>query len=391
MNDYPNRNLQTTYSDKQIQGQMRIWKTQLAKQYEVINLDDRDLRLAAGDFTHRKGKGRARALRKLKTMLSNIEPMPLPSTVDHNAPIALWRTLVPQASPFDSSNPQLLQDCVTVGYMAVTQSGIMRSGVWGLVIPDHALGRALHRSLAIKDPQRFVIEAHDTLLRLRVSAVLRNDKIDAKHVFHVRAGDGAFRCHLNSGTLGTDECPWVFAHTWLNEGLLTERQIILAEDGRPGEQLGESWLLPAALRPHFIGISGQSKRIGKAIPFDCRSIVPMPNVVASQFLKTLSQSDAIWCEYGTSGVGRQLLDIDLDTGHPDRMVTVAHLRVANTSQIEVIHTALDLYKESGGLQDKQLENFAEAMAIASTIPGGKHDDILFDAALARSWTQAVAS
>lgn len=381
--DYPGRTLRATYPDKHIQGQMRIWKEHLADLYLPLDPDNRTLRRTAGDFTNRKGIGRTRALRKLNAMLSpGAEPMPLPFSVDKSVPIALWRTLVPQESPFESDDPQLRQDCVAVGYIAVTKKGIVRAGVWGLVIPDHALGRALHRS-AMKNPRSIVIDAHNTLLRLRVSAVVQDGKIDPDHIFHVRAGDGAFRCHLNSGTQGTEESPWVFAHTWLNEQQMFERQIILAEDGKPGEQLGESWLLPTALRPYFTGVAGQGQRIGKAVPFDCRNKVPMPIELARCFIEMLSKADVIWCEYGTSGMGHYLKGVDCETD-PDQMVTVSHLRVANTSQIELIHTALDIYTEDGKLAESQLKNFVDTMSIASTIPGGKHDDILFNAALKRA-------
>jgi hypothetical protein len=38
------------------------------------------------------------------------------------------------------------------------------------------------------------------------------------------------------------------AATWIAEDMVHERQVLLADDGIPGERLGDGWLLPRPLR-----------------------------------------------------------------------------------------------------------------------------------------------
>jgi hypothetical protein len=81
--------------------------------------------------------------------------------------------------------------------------------------------------------------------------------------FLVRAGSGGFICELTMGpAVSIDEEPRVplsafsgremgvsaRAVTWIAEDMVREQQVLLADDGMPGERLGDGWLMPGPLR-----------------------------------------------------------------------------------------------------------------------------------------------
>jgi hypothetical protein len=123
-------------------------------------------------------------------------------------------------------------------------------------------------------PDAIIAEAHHNVLRLR-QGQLEQFELTAQRVaasggfrmtlggqFLVRAGSGGFVCELTLGPeVGVDDEPVPFsalpgrevsvqarAATWIAEDMLHERQLLLADDGMPGERLGDGWLLPRPLR-----------------------------------------------------------------------------------------------------------------------------------------------
>jgi hypothetical protein len=179
--------------------------------------------------------------------------------LDGEHPLAVWSILKPRDAVTVDAAPEsgLAQDCVTVNYML---AGMLPStappggrmvglceGLWTLEVPDHALGRAIERSGLL--PDALIAEAHHQLLRLRADVVIRDRCFDGAQRFLVKAGAGGFVCSLRPGeevSLGRLTVS-VRADTWLAEDMLHDDQVLLAEDGKPGERLGDCWLVPAPL------------------------------------------------------------------------------------------------------------------------------------------------
>jgi hypothetical protein len=141
--------------------------------------------------------------------------------------------------------------CVTANYLYVgVLDGVphQAEGLWTLEIPDHALGRLLHRSPA--DPMASVMAAHHAALRLRYADVFQGDRLDGDYSFLVPAGPGAFICTMVHGEDTSQQdglSVHVRAHTWLSDDMLRDDQTPL-DNGLPGDRMGDSWLLPAPLR-----------------------------------------------------------------------------------------------------------------------------------------------
>jgi hypothetical protein len=55
------------------------------------------------------------------------------------------------------------------------------------------------------------------------------------------------------------------AHTWLSDDMLKDEQIVLAEDGLPGDRLGDGLLLPAPLR-RYLPVGEQKAAIASWAP-----------------------------------------------------------------------------------------------------------------------------
>jgi hypothetical protein len=134
---------------------------------------------------------------------------------------------------------------IVVGRLAGVRWGY---GLWTLEIPDHALGRLLHRSA--DNPAGSIAVAHHAALRLRHEDVIRNGEVDRDFQFLLPAGPGAFVCSLVAGediSRGYAPMLGVRAHTWLSDDMLRDDQTPLIDDGTPGSRLGDDWLLPAPL------------------------------------------------------------------------------------------------------------------------------------------------
>jgi hypothetical protein len=116
-------------------------------------------------------------------------------------------------------------------------------------------------------PDAIIAEAHHNVLRLR------HDQLQPTEMTVLPVtSSGGFRMTLGSQflvrelTLGPDvsidEEPRVLfsalsgrelgvcarAVTWIAEDMVREQQVLLADDGMPGERLGDGWLMPRPLR-----------------------------------------------------------------------------------------------------------------------------------------------
>jgi hypothetical protein len=281
-----------TYANAEIRGRLRLWKEQLARQYRTFDSAYRDkdglkarLHPIVADFVNRSSpQGRRRAFVKLARAFGpavTLEGLRL----DGAYPMAVWSILKPRESvtagaPAESG---LAQDCVTVNCLLagrlpnVDGPGIpgpaTADGLWSLEIPDHALGRAIERSGG-RLPDAIIAEAHHNVLRLRqdqlthtmltVRPVASSDGVLVRlgGEFLVRAGDGGFICELILGPDGSSDDPpaplsafanseltiYARANTWISEDMLRPGQVLLVDEGAPGQRLGEGWLLPRSLR-----------------------------------------------------------------------------------------------------------------------------------------------
>lgn len=382
--------MKATYADAATRGRMRAWKEQLAELFAPLEFApvSETVRGVAADYI-RKGtaKGQRRALKKLQTMFGKGAVLQAHRLREAGNPYALWRYIAPKGTMFpETQDKQLLQDCVAVGYICVTGKGVTRNGLWGLIVPDHALGRAIHRSDEIS-PQKIVETAHSNLLRLRVGAVLPTGKVDAEHRFNLGSDGGCFISHLDY-TPDVSARPWVFAHTWVSNSMVAEQQIVLTEDGLPGEQLGDQWLLPKQLldinaKPH------QREFGGKLRPLDMRGRKFTPEQ-AMHLVEELARCDVVWCDYGDDHGGQYLKGEERVHGHEDddsTDIAVAWLRVANTTTIELLTAALDLHDKG----EVSKESLALSLTVAGTVPGGLHDDKLFDAAMQRAMGMLIGN
>jgi len=251
-----------TYSDSEVRGRMRAWKVDLVRkavQFEQV-YDARDTTLLpAIEAFARKGTlvGRQRAFKKLRRMLG--AGAILEGVRFQPDPIAVFSIIKPRDSialnaPIESG---MAQDCVTVNYILVghmpdDRPGLRKIGVcegfWTLEVPDHAIGRCIHRTRAL--PDKIIRECHLNLLRMNPRLVMGgNNRVELETRFNVRAGPGGFVCTFRVGeeVSRREYMARVRADTWIAEEDRDD-QALLTGNGHPGHRLVDSWLMPAPLR-----------------------------------------------------------------------------------------------------------------------------------------------
>jgi hypothetical protein len=227
-------------------GRLRVWWGSTARRHARLEavLDGRAFAAAARDYTHKAGRGRARALAKLKVLLAEAH------FEEVAAGHALWSYLHPRDSvvcPNPGVGPAELQDCVCVNFIAIGQTWdharekVTRgrgTGLWSFEACAHALGRALQRDAAA-DLDAMLLAAHHAALAAAPRAA----------AFLLPAGSGAFVCSLRAGpdTSTGKDCFWVVGHTWLHSDQLTDDQTFAAA-APPRLALGAALLRPLALR-----------------------------------------------------------------------------------------------------------------------------------------------
>lgn len=253
-----------TYANAAIRGQMRQWKEKLADDYRTFDraFCSADLGLITTDFVRRGSeKGRQRAFEKIRKAFGPgvaLEGL----RIDGKHPLAIWSILRPRHAVIMDAAPEsgLMQDCVTVNYIAVgnlpwlpSDGASKAEGLWTLEVPDHALGRAIERSGLL--PTAIIQEAHLNLLALPIELLATTtDSAGALHItprFLVKAGAGGFAAQIIIGediSLGGAFMINARADTWLADDMLHDDQMLLVDDGRPGYRLGDGWLMPAPFR-----------------------------------------------------------------------------------------------------------------------------------------------
>jgi hypothetical protein len=258
---------QVNYGNAEVRGQLRAWKQKLARDYTAFESTFRrfgkggDLGPLLFDMIRCGRIGRQRAFEKINRALGPGAKLETKHLDDKSA-LAVWSIFCPRSPVWcatsgtapDAAQMGLSQNCVTVNYIAAGAMpwGVgLEQGLWTLGVPDHALGRAIERSRFLH-PGAIIREAHVNLLNLPAQTIaLNNGNIETERGFFVKAGAGAFRCEmqggpdkLNNGELGF----FAFTRTWIDAARLHEDQVPLHEKGKPGNRLGDTWLLPHPLR-----------------------------------------------------------------------------------------------------------------------------------------------
>jgi hypothetical protein len=244
--------LGVAYGNAEVRGQLRAWKKELAVNYRrmEVALASAEMREALGGFVCKAGKGQQRAFAHIKRLVS-------PSCVleavrmDRKFPLSAWSILKPANSvtlnaPVESGR---MQHCVLVNYLLLGRlpgRDDVAEGLWGLEVPDHALGRCIERSRL--PPGQIVREAHRNLLALDAQTFVHGLRGGVQ--IYVPAGPGGFVCDLTVAadqSLHDEADIRLFANTWLSDDHHVPNHVIrprMATDKR----LGDSVLLPPPLR-----------------------------------------------------------------------------------------------------------------------------------------------
>jgi hypothetical protein len=250
-----------TYSDSEVRGRMREWKKELVRKcniFEKVYENREEVLLPVIAAFARKGsmKGKDRAFRHLRKLLG---PGAILEGVRYfPEPLAVFSILKPRDSIIIDAPVETgpMQDCVAVNYILAghlpsenhwKKIGVSE-GFWTLEVPDHAIGRAIHRTREL--PDKLIRECHLNLLRLPPRLVQpKADHFNNQVRFNVRAGAGGFVCTFRVGeeVSRREYMARVRADTWIAEENRDD-QALLTGTGHPGNRLVDSWLTPAPLR-----------------------------------------------------------------------------------------------------------------------------------------------
>lgn len=249
------------YGDAETRGKLRAWKKRLAANYAIFDKAFQAMQSGGpnavrllGDMVKGTKLTRDRAFRTIEKSFG-------PGVTREREPLArgsaaLWSILKPRDSVTVAPSPNtsasekasLAQDCVTVEYVLLgTNDGLVCAGLWTLEVPDHALGRAVERS-GLLQPGTIIREAHQNLLALPADIKNIDDRNGGNYI---KAGAGCFPFYITVAediSAGSAYSASVKVNTWLDEDQMFEDQVILSEKGKPGETLGDSWLMPHPLR-----------------------------------------------------------------------------------------------------------------------------------------------
>jgi hypothetical protein len=200
----------------------------------------------------KKNEGRRRALAKLKAMLSGAR---FEYAKLDNPPLALWACLdwhtpdVAQLPEPEAVPMTLQQSCAVIDYLAVglfENNDVLSTGMWSLVITQHALGRLIQRAPRA-DVTAALFEAHNAALNAPIPT-------DGNEML-LPAGEGVFVETLIPHRLDPDapdqdlDALWAHIHlwTWLHADQLRDDQRPVG-CGAPGARLGDFLLLPPPVR-----------------------------------------------------------------------------------------------------------------------------------------------
>jgi len=258
---------------------MRTWKVELKRRCDLFerNYERRQevlLPVIAG-FVRKRSVGQQRAFKKLRQLLG--PGAYLEGVRFHPIPIAVFSMLRPRDSitidaPVDTG---LMQDCVTMNYIlagelpedrtSLTKVGVAE-GYWTLEIPDHAIGRCIHRTGEL--PDKIIYECHHNILKLNPGLVMDGENHfnnDAR--FNVRAGPGGFVCTFRVGeeVSRKEYMARVRADTWIPEED-GGHQGLLVGHGEPGHRLVDNWLVPAPMRRLYREGAGIKLEVHTSMP-----------------------------------------------------------------------------------------------------------------------------
>jgi hypothetical protein len=243
-------------------GQLRAWKAKATARFGgEADQADYETNALIEEFVRRSSrKGRARVFEKIRRRFAGRGVLEGVRLDRH--PIAVWSVVRPYGSINITKNrpPRLAQDCAVVDYLMVGMfpspdgkitAGI-RTGLWTLEVPDHALGRLLDRSPGA-DLDEVLFDAHHAALSARLDDDQVRAALDDRHArsFMLPAGDGVFRCEIIRAEDASQDLALqvhLFAHTWLHDDQLYDDQVPVLVAGTEGNRLGQSVLLPAPLR-----------------------------------------------------------------------------------------------------------------------------------------------
>lgn len=186
-------------------------------------------------------------------------------------------------APIDTG---LMQDCVSLNYIL---AGILppskadadpdqlmigvAEGSWTLEVPDHAIGRCIHRTGLL--PDAIIREAHHNLLRMNPAQIfIKGHTIKGEARFNVRAGPGGFVCTFRVGeeVSRKEYMARVRADTWIAEEE-SDHQALLTGNGHPGHRLIDNWLVPAPLRRMYL-----EEGTDRVVQLDLHTSIKMPEL-----------------------------------------------------------------------------------------------------------------
>jgi hypothetical protein len=249
----------TAYCDAEIRGRIRLLKQKLAARYRAAESMPRETTMTLlTNMTMKKNVGRERAFAKLAApYLRNGCSLDIRELKGRH-PYAVFSRLKPREDiRVDAFFPQngIVVEYVVLGCLprADGPEGVYGYGLWTIEVPDHALGRLLHR-----DPRADVVacimQAHKAALLIDVEAALPYVNEDRR--FLLPAGRGAFIGELVGGpdvSANHEIIIHVRAHTWVHESELhdDQRSTWFLPAGESGRRMCDSVLLPWPLRPLF--------------------------------------------------------------------------------------------------------------------------------------------
>jgi hypothetical protein len=172
------------------------WKFGLWQHWEDLapQLRTDPIHAYAADFVHRAARRQQRALARLRAI---IDPLAVfgDHRIDPDAPAALWAVLRPRSGRLKGSTvPGERQQGVALYRLLICRAPdgrhLIQTKLWGLEVPDHALGRVLDRA---------GLETPLTGLVLGVWGDIRRQGLD-----DVALGSGPLTIHMLDGRFECD-------------------------------------------------------------------------------------------------------------------------------------------------------------------------------------------
>jgi hypothetical protein len=218
------------------------------------------------DFVFKGTTGRERALKRLRQRLEPCGAVFQGSGRTGPYPWVLFLTFEaggPAAKETPTSRrlaPGEHQDCVVACYLAIyrdaVDSRVIASGLWSIIIPDHALGRAIQRSRC-NDPLPYLLAAHTAALNLPLALTAVSELAENPPTqLRIAAGPGHFigrlqfmRSEGGRGVNGHLRC-----ETWLADEQVSDRKLAAlgaargAAEAKADARYGHLVLLPTPLR-----------------------------------------------------------------------------------------------------------------------------------------------